>query len=504
MALLPLAQRWLLLLLLAWLPYNHTASARLTATWNGTTLNVPSMDYFMHRTPYYERDGAAILWPWINDGTSCTMRSIPANQTNTESMVINAARYQDTAFVVYWQTAFTAGCKTLAQVGLAAQKAGEQLQQLGYPPLRLIIMLFFSNDTTPIGGPNTLMYRSADTSVPDGPPVVNMMLLDQWDSLRFYQRFRSVPFVMNFKAVEEPGAWNAVFLSTAYTVYTWIIFAMVLVATIFTLMRFARSLILRELPCDLRLAVMILTFIYCVFLLAYYVVTNMSLVGRVLEYITMFLSVLSLELILWHWTTLAKNILPRVTIVFFLACIALHMLLMLGLFVFNCYLAFQWQYRKLDATVDALSRYMVPIVPLLGLIIFCGFGIWFGLCAYRVRRKPKARSRSLQLTLFSVLTAATFASAAVMNIVIGLGPARTDSLTIMQTLSFDIATLTSYAVRALVCLAVTAVSCSTAGVDASSQPSITSTSETAVPKPAVSWSDHAWSRLESALRRNRN
>ncbi|RKP04463.1 hypothetical protein THASP1DRAFT_26923, partial [Thamnocephalis sphaerospora] len=269
--------RWLEALLLVWLSCVRPAGARLVAEWNGTTIDVPTSDFFMHRTPYYERNGVAILWPWIGNSTECTMHPVASNLRLAKMYATRATQYQDLAFVVYWPTAFNAGCKTLAQVGLATQEVDKELQNLGYPPLNLIVMLAFSNDETPLWGRTTVMYYSASTSVPDGPPDVDMMLLDQQSSRTFDQNFHSVPFALSFSATQEPGSWNDVYLSTGYTVYSWFLFVLVLAAFAYALARFIVSLRLKMAPRDLRLCIVVVTFIYCTILLAYYVVTDTSL-----------------------------------------------------------------------------------------------------------------------------------------------------------------------------------------------------------------------------------
>ncbi|RKP08165.1 hypothetical protein THASP1DRAFT_30027 [Thamnocephalis sphaerospora] len=498
---LPMALCWLTLLLM-WLSCAPQADARLIATWNGTTLDVPTSDYFRHRTPYYERGGAAMLWPWKVNSTECTMLPVNASIPAIQLGAIDAPRYQDFAFVIYWSTARLAGCKTLAQIGRAAQNTGRDLQRIGYPPLNLIIMNAFSNDTTPLWGPNSIMYRSATSTVPDGPPAVDMMLLDQKESLRFYQQFRAVPFLMHFRAIQEPGAWNEVFLSTGYIVYIWMVFALVLAAFLYALARFVRLLILRKTPHGLRLCVMLMAFIYCIFLLAYMIVTNLSFVGRILENITVIFSVYTLELLLWHWAMRSKNVFSRITIIAFLSCVAVHMMMTLVMTVVNCYMAFKWQYEELDDGLYALIRYVLPGVPIIGLAIF---GIWFGVCAYRVRRHPEARSRFLQLTVFSTLTAATFASSSALNIVTVLGPKRASELTIHQTLAFDVAMFANYTVRALVCLAVTGVAWPKLKTRAPVRMSLTSRPLEMTPREeTTSRSGRAWRLLASVFNRSKS
>ncbi|RKP09322.1 hypothetical protein THASP1DRAFT_22816 [Thamnocephalis sphaerospora] len=451
-------RRWLAPLLLAWLACVQLASAHLTATWNGTTLALPTMDYLMHRTPFYNRSGLAVLWPWVRNSSDCAMRPVDPNQQTVKLGATEAAQYPDTALIVYWSTAAMSGCKTLAQVGLAAQSAGKEFEQLGYPPLSLVIMIVFSNDTVPVWGPSTLMYRSTTPSIPDGPPVVDMALLNQWDSLSFYRQFRAVPFSVRFRAMEEHGVWNDAYLSPGYTMYIWLLFTLVLLAFLYALARFFRLIVLRKTPDGLRLVIVVLTFIYCVFLLAYFVITNLSFVGRIIEDIVMLLSVSALELLLWRWALRAKNVFSRITIVIFLGCVALHLLMILGLFALNAYIALTWQYEELSSAVYVLVRYVAPVIPLIGVIIFGGFA--------------PLHTRYL-----------------VLHMRVPCSPPYRGTHTLP-------------AVRALVCLAVTGIRWPKTKRDEFARVSLGGGTTLHVPEEAVGWRGRLWNQLASAFGRS--
>ncbi|RKP05161.1 hypothetical protein THASP1DRAFT_32999 [Thamnocephalis sphaerospora] len=454
------------------------------------------MDYFRERTPYYEREGLAIVWPWMKNGTECMLAPVDMDKPHLRLTAAKAAQYHDTALVLYWSLAYKAGCKTFAQVGLTAQGLGRGLQKLGYPPLSLIIMLFFSNATVPVAGPNINMYHSASLSIPDGPPAIDMTMLNQWDSLRFYERFRLMPFSMNFKAIQEPGVWNDAFLSPMYTIYTSVLFAAVLVMLVFILIRFYRLQVNHEVPRDTRLAIMVLTFIYCTILLAHYIITNTTLVGRIVESVVMVLSTLSVELATWYWIARAKNIFSRTTRIIFFTCIAVHMVLLIVTFACNIGFIFTWTNEKRSAILTVLTTYVTPFVPFIGLVIFGSFAIWFGSCAYRVRHNSEACSRSLKLMFISILTTVTFLAATAKNVVTLWRSGRTDIISVSDVVALELASATTYAMRAFVCFMVIRLSCRSAKSSASIYPTIDST-----PKPPedTDWNKHAWQHADSAF-----
>ncbi|RKP09976.1 hypothetical protein THASP1DRAFT_22243 [Thamnocephalis sphaerospora] len=264
-----------IILLMAVLACVQLTHAHLTATWNSTTLKVPTMDYIMHRTPYYKRDGLAIRWPWA----------------------VNSI-------------------ETLAQIGIAAQRVGSEFQRLGYPSPSLIVVAAFSNSTLPLWGPNTPAYYTATPSIPDGPPVIDVALLDQWASERFHPKLGDVPSVFAFSAVQERGVWNDIYLSAGYTAYIWILFVVCWRA----------------------------------------------------------FAVCSLALFLWCWALRVKSAFSRASIVAFLSCLTLHMLLTFSIIIINTYFTLRWPDQKMAPVIYAFVRFVIPFVPLIGLTIFGGFG----------------------------------------------------------------------------------------------------------------------------------
>jgi hypothetical protein len=91
------------------------------------------------------------------------------------------------------------------QLGLAVEKTSKDLVGANFPPINLIVVMQFSNNTAPIWGPLTLMYRTVEPSrIPEGPPAIPVALLDQWASITFYKRYN--PKVdLTFHVTAEEG-----------------------------------------------------------------------------------------------------------------------------------------------------------------------------------------------------------------------------------------------------------------------------------------------------------
>ncbi|RKP07280.1 hypothetical protein THASP1DRAFT_30898 [Thamnocephalis sphaerospora] len=373
------------------------------------------MDYFLHRSSYYEHSGLAVQWPWLTDSAECTM--LPPTPTVREIRfgAVEDLRHEKMAFIVDMESAVDAGCKTLAQIGLGVQQAGREFRQLGYPPLSLLIVTVITNLEAPFWGPYTSAYSATEPSVPEGLPAVDVMLLDQWASKDLQEFLHAKPFSVHFKAVQERGVWNNVYLSAGYTSYVWLLFITVLMALAYGLMRFARLITLQRMPRGLHLFIVISTFVLCILLLSHLIIARMTLAGRVIECIVFLFSNGLLDLIVWHWTLHLTAILSRLAISSLLGSAAIHLMLSLCSFSVNCYFISVQGSDDIHPVVAALASYALSLFPILSIFAFSCFGMWFGWCAYRVRRIPTVRVRFLRLSLLSLLAAAAFASSTVVN-----------------------------------------------------------------------------------------
>ncbi|RKP04471.1 hypothetical protein THASP1DRAFT_33759 [Thamnocephalis sphaerospora] len=181
------------------------------------------------------------------------------------------------------------------------------------------------------------------------------------------------------------------------------------------------------------------------------------------------------------------------------------MVLMCIVFGISIASAFTWQYTAPSYAFAMLVTYVVPIVPLVGTVIFGAFGIWFGVCTYRVRRHPEARSRFLRLTFFSLLTAGTFVASSTMKLAILTQSIPANAITVQQFAALDIATLTVYAIRALICLAVTGLRWPTQKPREPVRASLISKPIVLAPvEESPSWGGNVWDRIASAFKHSRS
>ncbi|KAI8055420.1 hypothetical protein BDF22DRAFT_677063 [Syncephalis plumigaleata] len=200
-----------LVLLISWYPIATVNGVVVINTSNGT-MTLPSSDYFYHPPPHYTRNGTGILWPIARNSTDCSFMTVNKADESVQMAAQSASRYPDLILFVYWSKAAPAGCYTLAQLGLAVEKTSKELVDANFPPINLIVVMQFSNNTAPIWG----------------PPAIPVALLDQWASTTFYKKYNpAVDLTFHVTAEEELGPWNEIFLAPGFITYQWLYFSLI-------------------------------------------------------------------------------------------------------------------------------------------------------------------------------------------------------------------------------------------------------------------------------------
>ncbi|KAI8057809.1 hypothetical protein BDF22DRAFT_662442 [Syncephalis plumigaleata] len=366
---------------------------KLTISNGNDTMTVSTLDYFNYRQPYYSRRGIGILWPWANR-TTATTTNTTTNTTTTAAagqdctlMTVNlkrpiivntakrAANYPDTALFFYREPALQAGCQTVAQVGRAAQKLSEQLESVGFPAITLLIFMVLINNTVPAWGPDARMYTSRNSpNIPDGPPAIDTMFLEQTSSYAFYSSAITKEFGIYFEAEEEPGPWNDVFLSHGFIAYSWILFALILLALLYLWARVIKFIQLKTLPRDLRLTIFIITSINAILVLVCLKIDTDRYQGYIVQNTAIVISALLFDLLLIHWSIRGRVAFSRWSIFCFRAIILLDIVFLLasfgvGIFIFNIGGSLDY-----DWLIEGLYQYFLFPLPVFAILVYGGFG----------------------------------------------------------------------------------------------------------------------------------
>ncbi|KAI9599204.1 hypothetical protein BDF19DRAFT_419500 [Syncephalis fuscata] len=162
---------------------------------------------------------------------------------------------------------YNSGCITIAQ---AIEQLSRQLVEQKLPPIKLIIMMALLvslevNNTIPYWGLNAPWYAtSSPFKIPDGPPSIDIALLDDKVLPKIVDIIRE-ELVFAFQIEEEPGPWNELFLSTGYTAFRWICFVLVLCVFIYAYARVAMLIKYASIAKNLQLVAFIFGSLSCIY-----------------------------------------------------------------------------------------------------------------------------------------------------------------------------------------------------------------------------------------------
>ncbi|RKP24207.1 hypothetical protein SYNPS1DRAFT_30025 [Syncephalis pseudoplumigaleata] len=438
------------------------AHGKLTVSRGNDTLTVSSMDYFAHRQPYYKRRGIGILWPWANrtaTGQECALRlTVDMQRPVIVQTAQRAAKYPDTALFIYRETALQAGCQTLAQVGQAARELSTLLQSAGFPAISLLVFMLFINGTVPGWGPYARMYTSRNPSqVPDGPPAIDTMLLDQTATMSFYTSELSHEFGIHFEAEEEPGPWNDVFLSPGWIGGLWTMFALILLALLYAWARVAQLVRLKALPRDLRLAIMAITSANAIVILVLLNMDTNSYYGYITYNAAIVISALLFDLLLVYWSIRGRVAFSSWTIICFRVAILVDVIFLLSSYGISLVVFYWGKDTSHDALLLTLYQYILLPLPIFDLVIYGGFACWFIRSAYCVRRHREAQRKFIALAVFSLVAILTFVIAIVENYTTSFVSLRHENLSIAASATLELLALIKLCIRTLICLAVLGV-----------------------------------------------
>ncbi|KAI9591561.1 hypothetical protein BDF19DRAFT_454485 [Syncephalis fuscata] len=447
---------WILALLSAQIAVTN---ARLyLTTKNNTVIKLSTLDYFLYRQPYYHYEGAGVQWSWADNGTSCAFQPAHSSDSQLQTIAKMQSSHPDVGLFVDADEAANAGCQTIAQIGLATTKLSAQFVQSNYPPIKLIVLMKITNDTAPYWGPNSLEYVSyKPTSIPDGPPSIDIAMLDQWASQTFLDAKLTNKSVFHFMAEQEPGPWNQIFLGPKFIGYQWAYFAVISGALLYAWSRVIMLFVLRILPQDIRLIAFIITSIYCLILLFYLTAQTISYKQEIIDAVVYGLSSISLIIIIFRWASHCKNIFSNISLVCFQITIVISIMLAIIIFIMNMIISCGGIELRKYIMASFIGCYIMPFFPLASFINFGGFAIWFGCCAYRMKDYRELRARFIQLTLFSTIASITFIYTMLDNLLLALELKNVQNETITKTALFYIFGHTALLIRALVCLTILGV-----------------------------------------------
>ncbi|KAI9593916.1 hypothetical protein BDF19DRAFT_446329 [Syncephalis fuscata] len=209
--------------------------------------------------------------------------------------------------------------------------------------------------------------------------------------IRFYCYGQHLNF--RYIAEEEPGPDNDIFISDGILAFRWICFAMIILMMLYACGRIIMLIKLKMLNYDILFAVFCITIVYCCSVL-YHLVNRVELFKSQCS-ITTLVAITIFDMILLHC---------------FRCVVAFDFIVNAFAYIYTIicvhYMPF-FKEKKYLNVLDA-ARYIKLILPVLDVLIFAGFTIWFLLLSHKLRKHPKGRIRFTYLAIFTALALSTY------------------------------------------------------------------------------------------------
>ncbi|KAI8057812.1 hypothetical protein BDF22DRAFT_730598 [Syncephalis plumigaleata] len=369
-------------------------------------------------------------------------------------MLRRSFSFPDVAIVLDMDDARNAGCHTLAQMGIEVDALSREFIRAKVPPVKLMIVTVTTNGSTPYWGSNAYGYQTSNpSSVPDGPPVVATALLDQSASQVLYHAAIPAYRRFYFKATEEPGPWNDMFLSSKFIVAQNIAFSLTLVSLLYVCARVYQQIKLRVFSRDLYFIIFIMFVIQSVVLLVYWKTIEVSYCGLIIKEMTVYLSRFTYSVALLYWAIQSKNLIGRIASVLFRLVIVLDIASVNVIFILNMCLINYDEMQRIEMDNNVIWQNIMPSLPISGMIIFNVFGIWFMWYAYQMRIYKNHCTNLLKLVVFIEWTCLVYTACSVRFFMQSFTNYVYNQETINEAAIIEIAEYTALLLRTFGCLA---------------------------------------------------
>ncbi|KAI9598843.1 hypothetical protein BDF19DRAFT_462905 [Syncephalis fuscata] len=214
--------RILVFIFLWWLTRAALTDAKITIfDWNGNMTLYSTSDYFLYRTPYYRYQGIALFWRFQNTNSTekCKIESINNLDPYIQKLSKMALAYPNFAVAINYNDFEEAGCTNKQQVNTAINSLSNQLKQVNFPGVELLILLD--------GDGRIITWNDESIAYNVNPIFDDVLRFSPIKVTSLYIRNDTITYmddtgdyhIFRYTAEQETGPWNKIFyqLAIAFT-----------------------------------------------------------------------------------------------------------------------------------------------------------------------------------------------------------------------------------------------------------------------------------------------
>ncbi|KAI9226163.1 MAG: hypothetical protein DHS80DRAFT_33017 [Piptocephalis tieghemiana] len=393
--------------------------ALLNITVGNVSMPMLTLDYFQSNYPVYALTNSYVmpLSP-ASPNKDCSFMARAVEINNRAPPAISA--YSSTFALIAPGMAREAGCNTIAQAAESVARYNDQVIAKGFPSISAL--LYFSPYLIKgvVGGPLSEDYLSHKLGVSDGVPSLRTILLYPTDYLALSNVSiadggRSLPTAI---LTQDVGPWNAVFQSSSYVAYTWILFTLNLALVIYATWRLLLLTLNGYFRFDLRTAVFLLGLVSAIFVVIMVPMRRQTYAYFLLQQIATFLFSCGFYFLLLLWS----GVLSRVQVDRSFAPFRMMIYFCLFTSFFTMTLGLVWLNMWPNSginTARAISRVWIPASQAGIAILFLIYAIRFNLRRHDYNASKDTRRALTKLAKLSVAGFSSFIMVASVNVALG-------------------------------------------------------------------------------------
>ncbi|RKP14553.1 hypothetical protein BJ684DRAFT_15124 [Piptocephalis cylindrospora] len=396
-----------------------SVQALLNITIGNISMPMLTLDYFQSNYPVYALTNAYVLPMSFNASKAdCTFISPSVEINNRAPSPISSLTHSFA--VIPPGMANAAGCHTIAQTSEAVAQYNDRVIARGFPPIS--VLLYFSPFLVKgvVGGPLSEEYLSHKVGISDGVPSLRTVILYPTD----YVALSNVSVASQGRSLatavltQDIGPWNAVFQSSSYVAYTWILFTINLALVIYATWRLLLLTLNGYFRFDLRTAVFLLGLVSAVFVVIMIPMRRQTYAYFLLQQISTFLFSCGFYFLLLLWSGVLSRVqvdrsfAPFRMMIYFCLFTSFYTMI-LGLVWLNI-----WPNSSIG-TARSISRIWIPASQAGIAIIFLIYAVRFNMRRHDYNASKDTRRALTKLAKLSVAGFSSFIMVSAVNVALG-------------------------------------------------------------------------------------
>ena len=386
------------------------------------SITINTADYFQVPSPFQNMSNCiAVQVKPVPNTTDCHLEPTPSipNYNMNGPFILN---YTCTIAMVDLLGFEYAGCNNIYNLVAHIKQYWVPTNPDVDLPLKTVVLMIqpnVPNVTDSIAGPINTAYLSHSPMAGDGPPVLPTLFVALADMAIMSTTFKALGITeWKVNMTAQAGPWNAVFLSSGYIAYQWVMFGVLCAMIVFSLYRLFLATAQGTVKLDQRTAIFVGGLISSIMYAVAFTVRRETQLFFILDVIAQFIFSVAFYMLLMLWSGILQQVQKGKPLTPLRVAILLAFLIMVYNLVETIVWLSVWPTPGLDMAHE-VARYLVPISQLIIGLLFLFYAIRFQLRKNSYNTSRDTRRALTKLSWLAILGFISFILKAIANFLVG-------------------------------------------------------------------------------------